>query len=116
MSQGAFINAKYEKNNGSVAVIRVQPETITEDNPVAGGTVTADRVRVSGSARRIGTKARQISVKFEGTAPAGYKPGSILRVPVFQKSIFDAMSEGQAFEYQGQSATIVGVFSESGRR
>ena len=72
MSSGNFVTAKYETDRLDVAPIRVQPETITTWNAETTGSVTTDQVRVSGGKRKIGRKARSVTLKrFVGPVTEG---------------------------------------------
>lgn len=122
MSQGFFIDTRYEADNGSIYPIRVQPETITL---VVGGTINAppagaidqfSSARVSGGRRRIGVKARQIRFVFVGAAPDGYEDGSILTLPILTRALYNAIpTTGATGTYLGSTIRVVGKSSQAGR-
>ena len=121
MSAGQFITLGYASDRlGTIHPIRIQPETATA---VINGTVNAgavgDRIgpsaQVSRSKRAIGINARTVTIQFaEGAAPAGYKEGSSITIPVLQNSAaFLSAKRGDPVTYLSSSATIVGVSAET---
>lgn len=117
MSAGSFVIAKYETNGGAVRPVRVQPETIIAGaNPEATGTLAGTLIRVSGGRRKIGTKARSMTLKQNVGAPvAGYQATKTITLPVFTPAAFDALAIGQAVTYNGSAWTVSGASPESGR-
>jgi hypothetical protein len=117
MSSGSFVLAKYETNAGAVRPIRVQPETIIAAvNPEATGTSQGDRIRVSGGKRKIGRKARSVSlVQNVGAAVDGYQPTKSIRIPIFTLDAYNALTEGQTITYNGSAWKVSGVTNESGK-
>ena len=118
MSAGAFEKGKYESNSGDIYAIRAQPESkaLTIDG-TANDYPTADvdqkvRARVSGTHRGYGVHARFAYVRFTGTLPTGYKAGTILKVPVFKKAMFDGFLPDQTGTYLGQAVELVGWTTE----
>lgn len=109
MSAGVFIRSKYELDNGAVVAIKIQPETISLGNPVPPGAITqSGSARVGGGNRRIGIKARSVTGRWTGTAPAGYKQDALVRVPILSKAPYDQFALGATLPYQGTSIEIVG--------
>lgn len=117
MSNGSFVYAKYETNAGDVRPIRVQPETIiAATNPEGTGSLAGGLVRVSGGRRKIGTKARSMTLRQNvGAAVGGYQPTRGITLPVFTKAAFEALAIGQAVTYNGSAWTVAGTSPEAGR-
>jgi len=117
MSSGSFIIAKYETDDLSVRPVRVQPETvIAATNPEATGTLAGSLIRVSGGRRRIGTKARSMTLKQNiGAAVNGFQPTREITLPVFTKAAYDALTIGAAVTYNGSAWTVAGRSPEAGR-
>lgn len=115
MSSGSFISSKYELNDGRVAPIRVQPETITTVNTVTASALTPDMptVKVSKGKREFGIGARYITLKWKTTIPDGYKETGFIKVPILQEAVFDTLAKGADFEYLGTTAEIVSKTPES---
>lgn len=111
MSAGAFTRSKYEADDGTIYPIRVQPETIiAAANPAPAGAVAAGvpSARANGGRRVLGVNARAVYVTFTATPPAGYKPDSILKIPILTKTAYDAKSRGSTFAYLGGTVTVTG--------
>lgn len=117
MSAGSFQIARYETDDGAVRPIRVQPETIIAGtNPEAVGNLNGTLVRVSGSKRRIGLKARSMTLKQNiGAAVGGFQPTRTITLPVFSPTAFAALSIGTDVTYNGSAWDVAGKSSESGR-
>lgn len=113
MSAGKFQFSFYELNNGAVCRIKIQPETISGFNlPAAGPATLPFLARVSGSIRRVGVKARSISLRWQGAAPTGYDVNSVVRIPVLTPGVWNGLSEADTVSYLGQNATVVGKSPE----
>lgn len=113
MSAGKFIFSFYGLDNGDVANIRLQPETLGTGNPAAAGPATLPvSAKVSNSNRSIGIKPRAITLAWTGAAPDGYDPNSNIRVPIMQKTVYDGINIGSTFTYAGASARVVGKSPE----
>lgn len=115
MSSGVFENVSYELNNGTILSCRVQPETKTltlnsvVNEPPAGAPVAGyGSVRISGGNRQIGIKARSVTIKFTATK-AGYKEGSSIRLPIFQKTVWEGIAKGQTGTYQTVACVVTSV-------
>lgn len=109
MSVGRFVLSRYERVNGDVHPIRVQPETITAWNPAPAGATTSDiRAKVSGTSREIGLTARKVRISFGANPPGDYAPFSSISLPVLTPAAFAALEEGDVVQYQGTSATVLG--------
>jgi hypothetical protein len=118
MSAGAFVNFRYEQNNGLIRNCRVQPETtsaqiegVVNSGPsgVVSGTGT---VYIRNSRRKFGVYARRITVEFTGVKPAGYSGESAV-IPIFRQSVFDGISVGDTGEYLGVPVRVVSTSAES---
>lgn len=117
MSAGAFLRGRYERKNGDIHPIRVQPETVTAWNPLPAGAITAGSlIRVTGSRRKYGIKARQIAFAWKsGTAPAGYDPDGTIRLPIFTEAAFDLIDLYSEQPYLGGTLIAIGAYPETGR-
>lgn len=115
MSAGTFTTSIYQRDDGTFAPIKVQPETIIPGtNPAGAGPLTAGAtyVKVSGSRRGYGVHARTVSITWTGTVPDGYKTGGIIRLPVLTTAGYNALSGGQTFTYLGNEVKVVGKSPE----
>lgn len=107
MSAGAFIPSVYESNTGVFWAVRIQPETLglvlnSTTNAAATGTPLAvnPSAKVSGGLREIGVICRRVRFKFSTTVvPTGYKPDSILVLPVLTVAAFNAYGKGSTGTY-----------------
>lgn len=118
MSAGPFVYSKYELDNGEVARIRVQPETISASLGVGANTAPSGSisipgtVRVSNGNRSFGIKPRMVGLRFSATGAGGYTEGSILRIPVLSSARYDAITVGDTGTYLGAAVEIVGKYPE----
>lgn len=113
MSSGAFVYSRYELNNGDIARIRVQPETLAANiggvNAAPAGAVTLPvTVRTSNGNRQFGIKPRTVTLKWTATVPDGYKEGSLVTIPLLTPTIYDALLPGTAGTYLGVAVEVVG--------
>lgn len=109
MSSGRFIISRYQRANGDIHPILIQPETITPWNPAPAGDATNDiQARVSGSKRGAGLIARHVSVSFRENPPTGYAPFSTIRLPILTVDAFAALSKGDRLAYQNGTVEVVG--------
>lgn len=117
MSSGSFVNSKYETDAGAIRPIRVQPETIAAAwNPAASGTAQGDLVRVSGGRRRIGMKARSVTLKQNIGSPVnGFQPVRSVTLPVMTPTAFQSLTVGESVTYDGGTYTVAGKSSQAGR-
>lgn len=117
MSQGAFVTARYQTDNGDLVNIKVQPETLTATLGTANASAGAaadtgwPSAQVSKSKRAIGINARTVSIRLTAELE-GYKPDSILRIPVTTKARWDALSKDSAVTYQATAGVVVGKSAE----
>lgn len=112
---GRFATAKYETNEGAIHPIRVQPETITADNPEPPGGVSESLyVRVSGSKRAYGIKARYITLSRKIGTDSDYSGATVYaRIPVLLASAWIAYVPGSTVTYQGVDWTVASKTVES---
>ena len=100
MSSGAFLRSRYLANNGGIHPIRVQPETLTlaaggaANNPPGGETDSRISAKVSGGRRQLGLTARNVSFVWDGAVPEGYKLDGVLRLPLLNPAIYNAIDDG----------------------
>lgn len=124
MSAGVFESSFYTSDDGTIHPIRIQPETRgltiggqANSAPTGPADTNAAQVRVSGGKRTLGLTPRKIRVRFTGTQPAGYKPGSTVSVAVLIPAHFQAYRKPlyQTGTYLGAAIEVVGSSPESGR-
>lgn len=121
MSSGAYEAGKYQSNGtGLIHAIRVQPETkaltlnsVANDYPAAAidGKPSA---QVSRGKRTIGINARTVSIRLTA-ALAGYKLGSVITLPWFSSTTFDAIPQNATGTYLGTACILVGTSAEKVR-
>jgi hypothetical protein len=121
MSSGAFENGKYESNETSgIHAVRVQPETKaltisgTANAYPAGAVDAKPSAQVGRGKRSIGINTRTISIKLTA-ALTGYKTGSVIVLPWFVSSTFDAIATGQTGTYLATACEVVGKSPEKVR-
>lgn len=122
MSAGAFQYSTYETDDGDdIHPIKIQPETLALSmNSATNAAPTGDKTsaisaNATGSLRQNGLNARRVRIRFGNTPPTGYKPNSIITLPVLRKSTFDTMIEqgrGTEGTYLGAAVTLVGWSGE----
>lgn len=112
MSEGQFINSRYELDSGEIVRVRIQPETISgfTANVAPTGAISAGypSAKVSKGNREFGIGTRSISITWNGTPPTDYLATGTLRIPILTKSVFDGLALGATITYLGAEATIVG--------
>lgn len=112
MSGGAFTYTTYELNSGDVCGIRVQPETLAANIGAANGAPAAARTlpvtaKVSKGNRGFGIKPRTVTLRFTSGAPADYKTGGLVTIPILQAATWDAISDGDTGTYLGGNVQVV---------
>lgn len=114
---GRFIKSKYEADNDAVFNIRVQPETVFDENLEPVGAVTQSRyARVTGSRRAYGLKARSMTLARSVGDDTDYNGATVYaRVPVLKKASVAALVIGSTITYQDVAWTIVSINPESSR-
>ena len=118
MSSGSFQIVGYEDASGDIRPIRGQPETVTDWNPAAVGSISGAFVRISGGRRSYGTKAKSVSLKRPlGAVVEGIQPYKTITLPVFSNATFATLSAsiGSTVEYLGVDWEVAGTSSEAGR-
>lgn len=112
---GRFTRASYETNGGVVHPIRVQPETITAENPSGPAVTTSDNyARVSGSKRAYGVKARFITLARKIGSDADYSGATVyIRIPVFLATAWIAFDVNGIVALNGFDWTIASKTDES---
>lgn len=122
MSAGVFVNSKYEATYDPTRIhpIRVQPETalqsLGEDS--LAGINNPISARVSAGKRSKGLIARSITMRLNDATPiAGYKPGSVTRIPILTNADFAAASAqvGAERTYLAGTWTVIGRSPEIAR-
>ena len=106
--------------------VKIQPETTQATlggeannfpaSNTAGVTKSKISCKVSKGRKEIGLGPRTVSLKFstgEGTFPDGYKPGTILTIPVFKKSLWDSVSKGDTANYLSKACVVTSTSPES---
>ena len=118
MSAGAFINSLYQTDQGEVAPIKIQPETLSfsigsETNVAATGPATSRMfVKISKGNREYGCRPRKIVVKFTGTVPTGYKADQTYAIPALTPAIFGAAIPTAVGSYLGEAVEVVSTRAE----
>lgn len=109
MSAGGFVGATYTLDGGSSLPARIQPETITSFNPDGTGTIIAGvgRIKLSSGRREFGVSPRTVTASWT-TAPAGYKAGGSVRIPIFTPTAFAAITLNQVLTYLGGTCKVTG--------
>ena len=121
MSAGAFSRTKYEADSGDIHPIRIQPETASATlggsaNAAPTDAFTSEQlVRVGGSPRAYGIKARSVTLLTGDTPPTGYKANSYIRIPVLTQAVYDGITLYETATYNGATVTVVGKNRESGK-
>lgn len=121
MSEGTFVYTNYERNDGAIQRIRVQPETLgltidaVANAAPAGPRDTAGTVRVGSSRRSFGVTARRVAVRWTGAVPDGYDPNGIIYLPILTPGLFNDIILGATGTYLGNSIEVVGTTPEQVR-
>lgn len=119
MSAGAFVLSKYQRNDGEIHPIRVQPETLGlvvdgNNNDAPAGASTRRTLALIGKANGgYGVRPRKINVRFTGTVPTDYKVDQTYCIPAMQEAIWNAAITGATGTYLGQAIEVVSVSAES---
>lgn len=117
MSAGAFLRSRYETNDNEIHPIRVQPETVALNiggaNVAAVGAFTSPISAVISRGRRAkGLIPRTVSIVFTAGAPAGYKDGSVIRLPILTPNLWSGIGAGETGTYLGGTVEVVGKSPE----
>jgi hypothetical protein len=118
MSAGVFETGKYEcVKTGGIHKIKVQPETKgltlggTANAYPAGAIDTSPSAKVSSSRRKIGITPRTVTIRMTA-AGAGLAVGSVIRLPWFVDSTWQALADGATGTYQTFACELVGTSAE----
>jgi len=119
MSSGRFVIRGYEcEQTGLTHPVRVQEETealeidSVANEPSVVTTLSLPSAAVSRGKRTLGINCRTVTIKFTATK-AGYKDGSPITLPWFQKgATFAAIAKGQVGTYQGTAIEVIGKSPE----
>ena len=104
-----FIISKYERDDDTIAPIRIQAATITAINVVPAGNRVGEYARAGGSTRRYGTVARQITLSRSIGDGTLYGSGTAtVTIPILSKAVFAAIADGSSFAYNGKTDWTVG--------
>ena len=104
-----FLVSKYERDDETIAPIRIKAETITAINVVPAGNRTGDYARAGGSTRRYGTVARQVTLSRSIGDGTLYGGGTVsVTIPILSKAVFTAIADGSTFAYNGKTDWTVG--------
>jgi hypothetical protein len=117
MSSGAFEAGRYATNNGDVYACRAQPESkglvlgaVTNAYPI-GAVTQRVRANLTGSALRNGVTARRVRIRLTAVL-AGYLPGAILTVPIFQQAMYEGILANAVGTYLGTACIFIGRTAE----
>lgn len=119
MSAGAFVEAKYEADNGDIYSIRVLPPTLTANlgatNASPTGAVTQPLFATARKGKRAyGMGARTARVRFTGSIPTGYLGGSILTIPVLTPAVYNGLDKTTTgLTYLGAPVAFVGKSAQT---
>ena len=119
MSAGEFQLFKYERNDGEIHPISLQPETtqlqiatIDNDEP-AGATTRQTLAFVSKSNSGYGVRPRKITIRFTATPPTGYKADQTYSLPALQAAIWNAAVPGATGTYLSTACVVVSRGAEN---
>jgi len=121
MSAGKFETGRYQLNNGSIAAVRVQPETRTlaiagsdNDYPVGAANLPGQYALNLGGKRRRPFSARSVTLQWVAAAPTGYDPTSTVRVAIFTQNVYDdIVRNASTGTYLGLAVRAVGLSPET---
>jgi hypothetical protein len=118
MSSGAFETGRYScTKTGGVHKIKVQPETKGLTLGGVANAYAADPIdsvpsaKVSSSRRKIGITPRTVTIKMTA-AGAGLAVGSIVRLPWFVGTTWNALADGAVGTYQATACELLGTSAE----
>lgn len=122
MSAGSFVRSKYETDSGKIVSVRVQPETVaavftpggTNAAPTGAVTVNGRFALNIGHKRRKPFSARTVTIRFTGTVPDGYKPGSPVTIPVMTLAVYDAITDQSTVSYAGGAGEVLFKSNQGG--
>jgi hypothetical protein len=122
MSAGEFVIANYDSSEVGFAMpVRVQPETLllfvngianaSSPTPVGIGLFA----QVTKNRNAYGVGCRNVTVRWTGAPPAGYKAGEALRIPVMTEAAYATYVPGSTGTYLGSPVVIVSRTNEVAR-
>lgn len=118
MSEGRFDSSFYALDNGDIAPLRVQPETLqadfggsTNDGATGPATPGLPSVSLSRSRSAYGIHPRYVTASWD-TAPTDYDDRGSVRIVVPIKATFDAIAKGDTFSYVGGTAKVIQKYPE----
>lgn len=105
---GKFIIASYERTDGTIGPIRVQPETVTDWNPQAEGSTSGYYIKARGSKRAYGVVARSVTLSRAVGSGLAYNAATVtVTVPVLTKEVWEGLASGQVLSYGGVDDWVV---------
>jgi hypothetical protein len=95
-----FIISKYERDDGTIAPIKIKAGTITTWNTVPEGNRVGEYARVSGSSRSYGTVARKVTLSRAVGGDTAFGSATVsVQVVVLSKDIFAGLADGTTVAY-----------------
>ena len=111
MSSGPFTTAKYVTNEGDIRPIRVQPETITEDNPQGTGNIEGSFVFAKKRDKGYGTFARGV-VLYRTVGTGDDATRKYQSIPIFTQVAWSTLKEEDEVAYAGKTWKIASKYQE----
>ena len=118
MSNGPFTFTNYEKNDGIIVAIRVQPETlaltlnaVANDAPAGSPASGYPSAQTSQSRRAIGINARRVTCVYTSAA-SGDLPGLRVTLPWLQLATFNALPTNATGTYLGEPVRLANTLGE----
>lgn len=103
-----FLISKYERDDGTIAPIRIKASTVTAVNVVPAGNRVGDFARAGGSTRMYGTVARQITLSRPIGDNTLYGGGTVsVTIPILSKSVYAGLADGAVFTYNDKTDWVV---------
>lgn len=115
---GIFVRSRYKTDDGKIFRCRIQPETALlafgsqQNAPPVGNPTEKKELRLRKSVRETGITSRKIAVRWVSDIPSGYKPGSILYIPVLTPEIFSAIQLDQQGTYLAGTIVVISKLGE----
>ena len=114
---GKFIISKYERDDETIAPIRIQPETVTAFNAEPAGNRTGEFARARGSKRSYGTVARSVTLSRAVGDGTNYNGARVsIKIPILSKAAFAALTDGQVVSYADKTDWVVAGQSAESRK
>lgn len=122
MSNGRFVRSRYETDDGEIAPVRVQPETLAatvggQTNAAPPGPTTqSTSAKISRGNREFGLRPRYVTFAWNpGSAPDGYDERTLQKLPILTEAAYNAITNGAPVAYLGGAGTVVSKTPESVR-